>query len=329
MTIKEINDKINTSEYDFLRTNEKLGDNIILLGLGGSHAYGVEVPTSDTDVRGVATRSKREILTNYDWEQVTNESTDTTIYSFDKMIKLLTACNPNVIEQLGLKPEHYLKITPIGQMLLDNKELFLSKQALYSFGGYAKAQLNRLINKSGRAKEEVTNNEIRSLQNAINSFVRDGDIAGDLISVEDKNNNIVLDLNGKINLPTFVSVAQNIFNVHSDYKKSTRNDKAVEHNKLGKHMLHLVRLYLMAFDILERGEIITYREKEHDLLMDIRNGKYLKEDGVSPNAEFADMVAELENKLQKLSKTTMLPDRPDEKNIQELVMHINEMIVKE
>ena len=29
-------------------------------------------------------------------------------------------------------------------------------------------------------------------------------------------------------------------------------------------MMHLVRLYLMCFDILEHGAIITYREKEHD-----------------------------------------------------------------
>ncbi len=31
---------IQTTEYDFLRTNEHLGDRIMLLGLGGSHAYG-------------------------------------------------------------------------------------------------------------------------------------------------------------------------------------------------------------------------------------------------------------------------------------------------
>lgn len=279
-------------------------------------------------MRGVATRSKREILTGYDWEQVTNESTDTTIYSFDKMIKLLTACNPNTIEILGLKPEHYLKVTPVGQLLLDNKDLFLSKQAVYSFGGYAKAQLNRLVNKSGRAREESTKNETRSIQMAMDALVRDGIIdTGDVYAYESNGSPCV---NITMNRPigTFVNVAQNILNVHDDHKKSTRNDKAVEHGKIAKHSMHLVRLYLMAFDILERGEIITYRQKEHDLLMDIRNGKYLKEDGVSPTAEFIDMVAELENKLQKLSKTTMLPDRPDEKSVQELVMNVNEMMVK-
>ena len=58
-------------------------------------------------------------------------------------------------------------------------------------------------------------------------------------------------------------------------KIGRRNEKAIAHDKLGKHMMHLVRLYYMCFDILEKGEINTYREVEHNLLMEIRNGKYL------------------------------------------------------
>ncbi len=49
-------------EYDFLRTNEHLGDNICLLTLGGSHAYGTNVEGSDVDIRGVAIPTKREVL---------------------------------------------------------------------------------------------------------------------------------------------------------------------------------------------------------------------------------------------------------------------------
>ena len=45
-------------EYDFLRTNEHLGSNIILLGLGGSYAYGTNVAGSDLDIRGVALNTK-------------------------------------------------------------------------------------------------------------------------------------------------------------------------------------------------------------------------------------------------------------------------------
>ena len=38
-----------TKEYDFLRTNERLGSRIILLGLGGSHAYGTSNENSDVE----------------------------------------------------------------------------------------------------------------------------------------------------------------------------------------------------------------------------------------------------------------------------------------
>ena len=64
MNIKQIKEKLQTSEYDFLRTDPHLGSNIILLGLGGSHAYGTNIETSDLDVRGCALNSKMEILTN-------------------------------------------------------------------------------------------------------------------------------------------------------------------------------------------------------------------------------------------------------------------------
>lgn len=59
MNFKEL---LNTKEYEFLKTNEHLGDKIILLGLGGSHAYGTNLESSDVDVRGVALNSKSDII---------------------------------------------------------------------------------------------------------------------------------------------------------------------------------------------------------------------------------------------------------------------------
>ena len=146
---------LKTTEYDFLRTNPHLGNNIILLGLGGSHAYGTNVEGSDVDIRGIALNSKEEILSATNFEQVLNEPTDTTIYSIKKIMQLLTNCNPNTIEMLGLRPEQYLYVSPIGQELLDNKKMFLSKRAVQSFGGYATAQLRRLDNKSARTIEQA------------------------------------------------------------------------------------------------------------------------------------------------------------------------------
>jgi predicted nucleotidyltransferase len=104
MTIEQIKEKLKSAEYDFLRTNENLGSNIILLTLGGSHAYGMDKEDSDVDVRGISLNSKSDILLGADFEQVVDVDTDTTVYSFNKMIQLLTSNNPNTIEQLGCLP---------------------------------------------------------------------------------------------------------------------------------------------------------------------------------------------------------------------------------
>ena len=45
---------LQSAEYDFLRTNEHLGERIMLLGLSGSYGYGTNREGSDVDFRGVA-----------------------------------------------------------------------------------------------------------------------------------------------------------------------------------------------------------------------------------------------------------------------------------
>ena len=92
-------------------------------------------------------------------------------------------------------------------------------------------------------------------------------------------------------------------------------------------MMHLVRLYMMCLDILEREKIVTYRADEHDLLMDIRNGKYL-DSNRQPIAEFYEMVDDFEKKLEYAKQHTNLPDNPDYKAINEFVASVNERVVK-
>lgn len=140
MNIDEIKAKVQSEEYNFLR-EKPLGDNVILLGLGGSYAYGTNNENSDIDIRGVATHSPEDILTRKGFDQVVNEATDTTVYSLEKIINLLSNCNPNTIEILGLEPWQYLYVSDVGQALIDNADMFLSKRAVHSFGGYANSQL--------------------------------------------------------------------------------------------------------------------------------------------------------------------------------------------
>ena len=339
MTIEEIKKKVAGPDYNFLRNNEHLGSNIILLGLGGSYAYGTNTENSDLDVRGCAINKKEEILTNQKFDQFLNEETDTTIYGFNKLITLLTSVNPNTIEMLGLKPEHYLHIHPIGQELLDNTHIFLSKVAVHSFGGYASQQLRRTSNKAVRlvGQSEREQHILNSINNAFYTFPEKYfSFPEDSIKLyidksyqENFDTEVYMDINLKhYPLRDYKSMWSEMNNIVKDYTKiGKRNKHAIEHGKLGKHMMHLIRLYYMCFDILENEKIVTYREKEHDLLMDIRNGKYL-DDNRQPIPEFFEMVDELEKRLKYDAENTSLPEKPNYKKINEFVMSVNERIVK-
>lgn len=340
MTIEEIKNKINSSEYDFLR-KEPLKDNIILLGLGGSYAYGTNTENSDLDIRGIATHNSEDILTRKGFEQVVNEATDTTVYSLEKIVNLLSNCNPNTIEILGLEPWQYLYISSIGQELINNKDMFLSKRAVHSFGGYATAQLRRLSNKAVRTVEQEQREKhiLASIENARYSYPdKYFNYPEDSIKLyidkaiqEDYDTEIFMDINLKhYPLRDYKCMWSEMQNIVKDYSKiGKRNSHAIEHNKLSKHMMHLIRLYLMCFDILENGKIITYRKKEHGFLMDIRNDKYL-DDNKQPTKEFYDIVDEMENKLDYLKDHSPLPDNPDYKRINNFLYDANlEVLYKE
>lgn len=138
------------AEYDFLRADECLGKRIMLLGLSGSYGYGTNRKGSDVDFRGVALQRPSDLLGLSEFEQYADSSTDTVIYGFNKFIRLLLECNPNICEILGLPREKYMILTPHGEKLLANRRLFLSKRCIKAFGGYASAQLRRLQNAIAR-----------------------------------------------------------------------------------------------------------------------------------------------------------------------------------
>ena len=339
MTLENIKKEIQSSNYNFLKENEHLGNNIILLGLGGSHAYGTNVESSDVDIRGIALNKKEEILTNKNFEQFCNEKTDTTIYSFNKIITLLSSCNPNTIEMLGLKSEHYLYLSPIGQELIDNSRMFLSKRAIQSFGGYATQQLRRMENKSMRTIEQARQEEhiLNSIRNATYDykqkyFTYDEDSISlyvDKSEREEYDSEIFMDINLKhYPLRDYKSMWSEMNNIVKEYSKvGKRNQNAITHDKLGKHMMHLVRLYLMAFDILENEQIITYREKDLNFLMEIRNGKFLDSNN-EPTKDLYDLIDQYEKRLEYAKENTSLPDSPDYNKINEFVMSVNERVVK-
>ena len=334
MKIEQIKQLVASPSYDFLRTDPHLGNRIMFLTLGGSHAYGTDVATSDVDIRGVAMNNASEIVGLSNFEQFINTETDTTVYAFNKLVHLLLNCNPNTIEMLGCKPEHYIYMTDAGREFINNRKMFLSKRALHSFGGYANQQLNRLENALSRDRLEQAKKEEhirRSMENAVKSFesrytdFEAGSIKlfTDVSQREDMDVEIFADIHLE-HFPArqFNSMMNDIHNVLGTYEKLNHRNHKKDDAHLNKHAMHLVRLYLMCIDILEKEEILTYRENDIDLLMDIRNGYYMNSDGTYC-PEFFEMIDDLKKRLDYAKENTSLPAHPNMKEVEAFVMEVN------
>ena len=341
MTINEIFKMLNTDPaYEFLRTEPLLGNRLIFLTLGGSHAYGTNVDSSDVDIRGCTKNRASDLIGFSHLEQRVDERTDTTIYAFNKLIQLLMSCNPNTIEMLGCKPEHYIYMTDVGKEMLDNRKLFLSQRAVNAFGGYATQQLRRLENALARGnmeqarKEEHIRNSMERAVMAFENKYTDFDFGSiRLFTDESQRPELEREVFVDIHLNHYPArsldgMLNEMANIIKDYDKLNGRNKKKDDAHLNKHAMHLIRLYLMWLDILEKEEINTYRENDREFLLSIRNGAFQKEDGTFRD-EFFEIVSDFEKKLTYAKENTSLPMHPDMRQVEEFVMSVNRRIIED
>lgn len=330
---------LNTSDYDFLRTDPRLGKRVILLGIGGSYAYGTNNENSDIDLRGITLNLPSDLLGLTQFEQYEDENTDTVIYAFNKIVKLLLECNPNTIELLGLDEEQYLIKTALGQELLEHKELFLSKRAAKSFGGYAGAQLRRLQNAVARdhmPQPEREQHIFRSVKNALEDFERKNEMAGKgsiHIYIDESDNpacqtEIFIDAEYKhLPLRDYENMLGVMNNVIREYDKIGKRNKKKDDDHLNKHAMHLIRLFMMAVDILEKKEIRTHRTDDLELLKSIRRGDFQKADKTF-SQDFYDILSDYEVRLEKATGNSSLPDNPDMEKVGRFVESVNRKAIE-
>lgn len=138
-------EKTGDSNYPYNGNLTWLRERTILLAVHGSHAYGTSLPTSDTDLKGVAVPPRSYFLGFADrFEQAESHDPDMVIYDVRKFCALAADCNPNIIEVLWSDESDYRLLTPGGRLLVEHRADFLSKKARHTFAGYAHAQLKRI-----------------------------------------------------------------------------------------------------------------------------------------------------------------------------------------
>jgi predicted nucleotidyltransferase len=144
----------------------------IFLTIHGSYAYGTSRPGSDVDIKGIAIPSppyffgfsnkfeqfegqipsfkvggvefRQHVGEIIGREVPGSEKIDSVVYDIRKFFSLAAACNPNIIEVLFGEENEHIITTQFSDKLMDNRHLFLSTKAKYSFSGYAFSQLKRI-----------------------------------------------------------------------------------------------------------------------------------------------------------------------------------------
>lgn len=134
-------------------TIEYLKENglIILECISGSKAYGLDTPSSDTDIKGVFLLPKKEFYGLKYTPQVSNETNDIVYYEFGRFMELLTQNNPNILELLNTPKSAIIYKHPYLDEI--NSTMILSKLCKNTFGKFALSQ----IKKAKGLKKKIVN----------------------------------------------------------------------------------------------------------------------------------------------------------------------------
>lgn len=310
----------------------------ILLVRHGSHAYGLNVATSDEDFKGICIKPKEAYFgftQRFEQQEHMGSKTDgidRVVYSLDKFVALAADCNPNIIEVLHVEEEDVVRIDEFGEELRSFRDDFLSKKARFTFSGYAHAQLKRIKThrkwlldppKVAPTREEFGLNDLvqvsKSEMGAFNSLL-------DMSTVDDRAPlEQAIDINQAareklgIDLPKDVvtlftkerayAAAKTHYDQFKNWEKTRNPARAVLESKYGydvKHGMHLMRLEMDAVSILRDHKVIVkWKGAEREFLMGIRNGS-LGYDALVEQAEMLEVEAE---KLYGISTLRKEPNR--------------------
>ena len=139
------------------------GSKPLFLVVRGSHAYGTNIETSDVDYAGVFIQSLEDILGNRYVEQVNDDKNDIVIYEIRRFLELLGKNNPTVLELLNTPEDCVVYKDPVFDLILENRDQFITKVCARSFGGYATTQINKskgLNKKQNWEKDKVTRKDL-------------------------------------------------------------------------------------------------------------------------------------------------------------------------
>jgi len=150
-----------------------LPNNCAYLTIMGSSAYGASTDSSDIDYYGVCIPPLDNIFPNLKGEivgfgkqhnrfeqyqqhhvQDGDKMYDMTVYSIVKYFNLLMEGNPTVIDSIFVPLNCIVHSNQIGQLIRDNRKMFLHKGCFHKYRGYSFAQLHKMETKDPEGKRK-------------------------------------------------------------------------------------------------------------------------------------------------------------------------------
>lgn len=311
--------------------NFDLEKRTILFVRHGSHAYGLNVPTSDEDFKGVCIKPKECYFGfTQKFEQMEHmgsksDGVDRVIYGLQKFASLAAECNPNIIEILHVDDSDVLKCDEFGEQLREHRYDFISKKARFTFAGYAHAQLHRIKThrkwlldppKCAPDRKQFSLSETtkvsKSELGAFDSLLDQG------IEVELPKDVITLFTREKA-----YQAAKTHYDQYVNWTKTRNPARAELEGNFGydvKHGMHLLRLMRMCKEILLTGKVHVKRSDREGLLA-VRRGDRIY-DSLIEEAE------RLEAECAALYETSLLPREANRAKIDEMIVDMTERYLR-
>jgi len=247
---------------------------------------------------------------------VSRPGNDEELQELRKFFKLAAGCNPNIIEYFYVTKGVVFE-DPIWQRIRENRHLFLSKRARFTFSGYAVAQLKRIQTHRGYLLNPPDHKPTRAEFGLPEETTVPRELQNALLSVGEQW--VLPGVRETIQKEKAFRRANDTWRAYDKWKRE-RNEKRQElERKFGfdsKHGVHLVRLIRMAKEILTTGEVLVHRPDAAELLA-IRNGAW-------PYEKLVEYAEGIDAELEGLYKKSTLQDKPDHRKISKLYVEICE-----
>ncbi|MBN9382645.1 MAG: nucleotidyltransferase domain-containing protein [Chitinophagaceae bacterium] len=334
----------------------------LLKCVSGSRAYNLALPTSDTDIKGVFVLPQEELYGLTYTEQVSNSSNDEVFFEAGRFISLLCKNNPNILELLSTPEKWVLYRHPLMQLI--KPEDYLSKLCLDTFAGYAKTQikkarglnkkilrtfekerkqvldfcyvvkdngtvpLNEWLKDNGFEQKDCGLINLTHFRDAYLVFHQPGGQLNGIVSSAVANDVSLSSIPKDEQALAVMHFNKDAYSIYCreyreywqwvDERNEERYQNTMSHGKNydSKNMMHTFRLLSMAEEIAIHHKVVVHRE-DRDFLLRIRSGEFEYE-------ELLKNVEEKMNRIEELYVKADLPDMPDERAAERLLIRIRE-----